>query len=159
MVRTVQEVAYSRHGLDCSVMASPLQIQLILCDAAQADPAGKVHMLGAGWSVTSSPTQHAVAVLIKVPWDRSNEQLKLTLDLLDADGRSVQLQTPAGPTGLHAEGSIEVGRPPGIAPGSMLDASFALNVPPLPLPAGRYEWRLVVADHEALSAAFTVRTA
>jgi len=39
-------------------MASPVAAQLILCDAAVADQAtGKVHMLGAGWSVTTSPTQ------------------------------------------------------------------------------------------------------
>jgi hypothetical protein len=29
-------------------MTSPLDIKLILCDAAQADPNGKVHILGAG---------------------------------------------------------------------------------------------------------------
>ena len=49
-------------------MASPLEVHLILCDAAQAE-SGKVHMLGAGWSITGSPSApHAVAVLIKVPW-------------------------------------------------------------------------------------------
>jgi hypothetical protein len=30
-------------------------------------------MLGAGWSVTRSPTSHAVAVLIKIPWDRTKQ--------------------------------------------------------------------------------------
>jgi hypothetical protein len=38
----------------------------------------------------------------------------------------------------------------------MLDAAFALNVPPLPLKPGRYEWRLELAEHSQ-SAFFTVR--
>jgi hypothetical protein len=137
-------------------MASPLEVQLILCDAAQADPAGKVHMLGAGWSVTRSPTSHAVAVLIKIPWDRTNQPLPLTLDLVDADGNPVQFDTPSGQIGVHAEGTIEVGRPPGHEAGSPLDASFALNVPRLPLPPGRYTWRLTLAEHEQ-SVSFSVR--
>src|SRR5262249_45216946 len=134
----------------------PLDVQLILCDAAQADPAGKVHMLGAGWSVTTSPTSHAVAVLIKVPWDRANEKLQLALDLVDADGSPVRLDTQTGALAVHAEGIIEVGRPPGVDPGSPLDAAFALNVPRLPLPRGRYTWRLTLAEH-AQSVSFAVR--
>jgi hypothetical protein len=137
-------------------MASPLQVQLVLCDAAQADPNGKVHMLGAGWSITSSPTSHAVAVLIKIPWDRANQQLPLKLSLLDSDGHPVQFDTQDGVANIESSGVIEVGRPPGVAAGSMLDAAFALNVPPLPLGPGRYEWRLELAElTEARS--FTVR--
>lgn len=138
-------------------MGSPLDVQLILCDAAQADAgSGKVHMLGAGWSVTSSPTSHAVALLIKVPWDRANERLNLTLELRDADGGAVFLPTPNGNAAVRAQGELEVGRPAGIAPGSALDASFAMNVPPLPLAPGRYEWHVTVAD-QIFSASFSVR--
>lgn len=137
-------------------MASPLDVQVILCDAAQADPAGKVHMLGAGWSVTRSPTSHAVAVLIKVPWDRANQPLPLTLELVNADGRPVELPTEDGTAGIRAEGTIEVGRPPGTEAGSPLDAAFALNVPPLPLQAGRYTWRLTLAEYEN-TVSFSVR--
>lgn len=136
-------------------MASPVHAQLILCDAAQTDPSGKVHMLGAGWSRTTSPTgQQAVVVLMKIPWDRANQKIPLKLQLLDADGHAVQLQTPVGPQQLLSEVTVEVGRPPGVAAGSLLDASFALNVPPLPLPPGRYEWRLELAEEEE-SASFT----
>lgn len=43
--------------------------KLILCDAAQAAAAtGKIHMLGAGWMLTGSPTApHTVALMIQVP--------------------------------------------------------------------------------------------
>ncbi|NJC64575.1 hypothetical protein HC028_08660 [Planosporangium flavigriseum] len=56
---------------------------------------------------------------------------------------------------IATEAQIEVGRPPGLAHGSMLDASFALNIPPLPLQPGRYEWRLSFAEQE-YTAPFTV---
>jgi len=137
-------------------MATPIEVQLILCDAAQADQAGKVHMLGAGWSITGTPTSHAVAVLIKVPWDRANQKLPMRLQLLDSDGHPVLLPSPNGATTIEQAGDIEVGRPAGVAAGSMLDAAFALNVPPLPLAPGRYEWRLELAEF-TYSTSFTVR--
>jgi hypothetical protein len=138
-------------------MSSPVAAQVILCDAAQADPAtGKVHMLGAGWSMTRTPTTHAVAVLLKIPWDRANEPITLTVRLLDADGHRAQLLTPSGVVpAMQAEGKVEVGRPAGIAPGSVLDASFVLNVPAMPLSPGRYEWRLEIGE-ASYSAPFTV---
>ena len=34
----------------------------------------------------------------------------------------------------------------GSTPGSQLDAALAFNVPSLPLPPGRYQWRLDIAD-------------
>jgi len=133
--------------------------QLILCDAAVADPGGKVHMLGAGWSVTGVPTApQAVAVLMKIPWDRANQKLTMTLQLLDSDGQPVVLEGPEGAQHIVSEGQIEVGRPAGAVPGSPLDASFALNVQSMPLPPGRYQWRLNL-DGELFSAFFEVRHA
>lgn len=75
------------------LMASPLDVQVILCDAAQADPgSGKLHMLGAGWSDIGTPTTpHAVAIMIKVPWDRTNQKLPLRLELVDGGGHTPQL--------------------------------------------------------------------
>jgi hypothetical protein len=139
-------------------MASPLDIKLILCDAAVADPAGKLHMLGAGWSVTGTPTTaQAVAMLIKIPWDRANKKLPLALKLLDPDGKQVSLPALDGqPVPIGHEGAIEVGRPAGVASGSMLDAALAISISPMPLPPGRYEWRLDIAD-QTVSESFTVR--
>lgn len=140
-------------------MAAPIEAQLILCDAAQADGGtGKVHMLGAGWSVTSSPTgPHAIVVLMKIPWDRANQKIPLRLDLLTQDGSAVQLATPNGQSAVSVpERVVEVGRPPGVAYGSVLDASFALNVGGMPLEPGRYCWRLELAEL-TISAVFTVR--
>jgi uncharacterized protein DUF6941 len=138
-------------------MASPIQAKLILCDAAVADPTGKVHMLGAGWSVTTSPTApQAVAVLVKIPWDRTNQKIPIDLSLVDADGHPVVLDTPQGVQPVQSTSELEVGRPAGMAPGSMIDASFALTVQPMPLAPGRYEWRLTLGEFEE-SESFQVR--
>lgn len=142
-------------------MASPVEAQLILCDHAVTDPSGKVHMLGAGWTVTTSPSApYGVAVLMKVPWDRANQKIELHLQLLTSDG------TPAGPpavsggepTSIEVKAEIEVGRPPGISPGSLLPAAFALNVGSMKLPPGRYEWRLQVAENEQVSSFEVLKT-
>ncbi|MEU7902993.1 hypothetical protein [Actinoplanes sp. NPDC049118] len=137
-------------------MASPLDIQLILCDAAQADPTtGKVHMLGAGWSRAGTPVSHAIVVLAKVPWDRANQRIPLTLTLREQDGDPVSFVIDGQPRPVRFEGAIEVGRPAGVPPGSPLDASFALNVSPLPLKPGRYDW-LLEAPQVERTASFTV---
>lgn len=140
-------------------MASPLEVQLILCDAAQADSGGKIHMLGAGWSVTSSPTApHAVAILVKVPWDRANEKIHGTLTLVDPDGHPIELSSPTNePVTAVMEFDLEVGRPAGLEPGSMIDAAAAFNIGPLPLPDGRYQWRLNLGDQH-FAASFAARS-
>ncbi len=134
-------------------MASPIRATIILCDAAQADPSGKLHMLGAGWSVTGTPTgAAAVAVLLKIPWDLANTKLPLSLQLEDADGQPVILG--GAPVDMRSE--FEVGRPPGLDPGSPIDASFQLTVQPMPLAPGRYQWRLQVGIDE-FTESFQVR--
>src|SRR5215217_8817995 len=105
-------------------MGAPIDALLLLWDVSVADPAGKLHMLGAGWSMTTSPTSpQAVAVLLKIPWDRANERLAMRLELVDSDGKSVVLPTPDGPQTVDMSGDIEAGRPPGVARGSQLDAA------------------------------------
>ena len=126
---------------------------MLLCDAAVADPSGKLHMLGAGWSVTSTPTAPAaVAVFVKVPWDRTNQKIPLSLYLCDADGTRVEV----GGHHIGLEQPFEVGRPPGLAPGSMIDTAFQLSLGPLPLDPGRYQWRLEVGADE-FAESFEVR--
>ncbi|GAA2561478.1 DUF6941 family protein [Pseudonocardia hydrocarbonoxydans] len=128
-----------------------IEFKIILCDAAQADSAsGKLHMLGAGWTMIGTPTSpHAVALMVQVPWDRANEKLPVLIELLDSDGRSVEIPGEGEAQLIRGEAVLEVGRPPGVSHGSPLSAVFALNVAPLPLPPGRYEWRASVAGDTA----------
>ena len=56
-------------------------------------------------------------------------------------------------------GEFEVGRPPGLKPGTPLDFPVAVNSTPLPLEPGRYEWRLTIdaGSREDWTLPFTVR--
>lgn len=139
--------------------SSPIEITLVLCDAAQADPSGKVHMLGAGWSTTSSPTPpSAVVVMLGIPWDRANQKIHAVLELSDEDGKSVLVPGQFGETPVRIEADIEVGRPPGVPEGVTLEANLAPGIPSLPLPPGRYSWRLQLTPGDQVAAkSFTVR--
>jgi Family of unknown function (DUF6941) len=121
---------------------------LLLADFAQVAE-GKLTVVGGGWSVTGpEPTPFAIAILVQVPWDQANVRHTLRLELLDADGNAVTIETDEGeeePILFFDDLVFEVGRPPGLKPGTPLDFPLAVNSGPLPVePGGRYEWRLSI---------------
>lgn len=138
-----------------------MQAILLLADSAQVDSQNKIHALGLGWSVTSTPTPPAaVCCLILVPWTATNRRHRFVLHLLDGDGTEVQTpgETPAP---LRIEGEFEMGRPPGAPSGSPLTQPFVLAVPAgLELQRGQtYDWRLDIDGHHESdwTASFFVR--
>jgi hypothetical protein len=137
-----------------------LDATLLLADAAQVTPDGKLHALGIGWTHTGSPVTapSAIAFILHVPWSETNRKITWTLDLLDADGKPVILQTgPESTTTIHMQQEIEVGRPPGTKPGSAINAPFAMMVSPMPLDPDRtFVWVLRIGDRE-WRASFTTR--
>ncbi|MGA7355085.1 MAG: hypothetical protein WA431_05060 [Candidatus Cybelea sp.] len=137
-----------------------MEATLFLADSAQTSPDGKLHALGIGWTYTSSPmtAPSAVAFILHVPWAETNRKIEWALDLLDADGAPVVLQTgPEDYSGLHMESEIEVGRPSGTKPGSDINVPFAVNIAPMPLPPdGTFVWVLTVGDRK-WRAPFTTR--
>ncbi len=139
-----------------------MRASIILCDFAEQDQiGGKVHILGAGWSLTGpQPAPHAVVVLIKIGWDEANREHEFVVRLTDADGGVVSVLSPAGTQELSFNGKFEVGRPPGIPQGSEIDASFVISLQPVPLAGGqRYTWRLEVDQRERATEGFFVRAA
>lgn len=126
-----------------------MKATLILCDhAVVAD--GKLFIAGGGWSLTGpAPSPSAIALLIGVPWDQTNQPHKLLLWLEREDGEKVMRPDEFGQDSpLQFEADFEVGRPPGVTPGSHLDMPLAINLPPLPLePGARYQWVLEVDTH------------
>lgn len=127
---------------------------LLLCDAADAVN-GKFYILGGGWSVILAPrvpTPVTLAVKLAVPWDAANRQHKIKAALLDADGEPIDL----GQGPVQAEGQVEVGRPPGIKPGSDLDVLFVLPFGLLAFESGSYVWQLEVDGDPVTRAPFTV---
>jgi hypothetical protein len=134
---------------------------MLLADSAQ-EVGGKLYILGGGWSVTGpDPSPSAIALKFDVPWDQSNHKYQIVLELLTADGEPVLIEAPGGESvPLRIEAQLETGRPPGLKPGTPIDAALAINFGPLPIePDRRYEWRLSIDKRhdEAWSVGFTTR--
>jgi hypothetical protein len=123
-----------------------VKVTMMLADAAQ-EVGGKLYILGGGWSITGpDPLPMAIALKLEVPWDRTNEQHSLLIELLDDDGNPVLVEGPEeDAVPLQVTGEFEAGRPPGIKPGTPIDSALAVNFGPLPLePGRRYQWRLSI---------------
>ena len=134
---------------------------IMLADAAQAID-NKLYLLGGGWSVTGpDPTPSAIAIALKVPWDEANAPHDMRIELIDADGQPILVgPEPDAGNPVVIDSHFEVGRPPGLRPGTPIDLAFAVNISPLPLPpGGRYEWRLSIDGHSEAHwhAAFSTR--
>jgi hypothetical protein len=113
-----------------------MRASMMLCDSAETLSTGKLNIRGAGWSVVSSPTPPcAVAIKLEVPWTMRNVPLRLTLDLVDADGRKL------GEVRGENDGVNPI---PTAAPGVPLDSSLVVPVPSFSLASGRYAWQLQI---------------
>jgi hypothetical protein len=145
-------------------MTTMMRAIVLLADSAQVDPSKKVHALGLGWSVTTTPTPPAtLVVLLKVPWSETNVRHDVSLHLVDADGHPVMVSgsdDEARP--LVVSASFEVGRPAGTPAGTPVDEAFAVNLGAgLALNAGQsYEWQLEIDGQRdaAWVASFHVRS-
>lgn len=132
----------------------------MLCDAAQAI-GGKLYILGGGWSwilVPDAPFNMALAIKLEVPWHEANDPHRVVARLITAEGEPVRVQ-PEGadePIPLVNEVTIETGRPPGLAPGTSIDAPLVFGVNGLRLPADSYVWELEVDGNPEARAAFRV---
>lgn len=109
----------------------------MLADAAQRSQDGKVHVLGGAWdrlAVPSFPATHpslAVVLVFRVEYTEALTRHDLRLELVK-DGQS---------KGIAAAGHIEVGHPPGLAPGASQSTSTVLTLPFITFnEPGRYEW-------------------
>ena len=127
-----------------------MKVTMLLADSAQAVN-GKLYILGGGWSIrVPDPIPMAIAMKIEVPWDEANKRHTLKLALIDQDGRPVIVSTPTGDQPLEINADFEVGRPPGVKPGTPLDVPLAINIEAVPLPPdGVYVWRCSIDDRSA----------
>lgn len=122
-----------------------MRVTMMLCDHAQV-AGGKLFIAGGGWSWTDTPTPpSAIALIISVPWDRTNSMIRFSLALVDQDGQPVSQTGPLGMAPLRVEGQFEVGRPAGIKPGTPIDVPLSFNVQSMILrPDSRYTWELTI---------------
>ena len=133
------------------------EITMMLCDAAESI-GGKLYILGGGWSQIlrpGVPTNMSLAVKLGVPWHAANRRIELRAELLSEDGEPVEVEGNR----IFAEGEMEVGRPPGLRPGTTLDAPFVLNFAGVGLPPGSYVWQLSIDGEPRARSPFRVMPA
>jgi hypothetical protein len=137
-----------------------MRAAIILADFAQTDPAGKVHIVGAGWSVTGPQIgPQAVVGFIQVPAEEGPSTLSFVLRLSDLQGNLVEVPGPAGMQPMELGGQVEVQEPDEWDRESDLNAAVSVNVL-LPLPIGHsYTWSLEVNGKELATTTFYVRSA
>jgi len=137
-----------------------MKATLLLADYAKVSD-GKLDMLGAGWSVAGpGPVAFVVAGIVHVPWDETNVTHTVRLELLDADGAPVL--HPANDEPIFVEFQVEVGRPPGVKPGTPMDVPVAVPFGAFQLePGSRYEVRATIdgRDDEDWTLPFSIRSA
>lgn len=131
----------------------------LLCDWAEVIN-GKLYIQGGGWSQLTLVRPHTVAVAVKlyVPWDRTNRKLNFTAGFFNEDGEPVYGRDAAGAQSgeVKVEGQFEIGRPPGLRPGSDLDTPMVLRYENVLFETGRYNWVMVVEGNEVGRLAFDV---
>jgi hypothetical protein len=125
---------------------------MLLCDAAEAVN-GKLYILGGGWSrllLPDVPANMSLAVKIAVPWNEANDPHRVIARLVDPDGQPVQVPVVMEEGGqpidveVGNEVRVETGRPPGLVPGTDIDAPLVFNFNGLALPGGGYVWELEI---------------
>lgn len=129
---------------------------MLLCDYAE-ELGGKLYMMGGGWSRNYTPNQPSnmsLAIKIAVPWNEANQPYSLTVRLVDENHEPVQ--NPNDGENIGLEGKVEVGRPPGLKPGSNLDLALAVRFDGLILGPGTYVWELLIGNNVLESTIFDV---
>jgi hypothetical protein len=128
---------------------------MLLCDAAEA-VGGKLYVMGGGWTHSSAagqPTTMALAILVGVEWDETNQTHHIEAKLLTEDG--VQVSAVQGQP-VASTGTFEVGRPAGAKKGATLYSPFTLTFAGVVLRAGGYVWELEINGNPVARTPFSV---
>lgn len=140
-----------------------MQAFIVLCDSAQRDQAtGKMHMLGADWSLADSSTPPmTVAVFLRVPWEQATSTRPFTLRLVDDENKPVIAVLDGESFPVEHRGEFSITQEPSsddFIRMTDIHSSFAVNVAPFQLKAGRrYEWKLDVEGRELACVDFAIR--
>lgn len=122
---------------------------LILADRAEAI-GGKLYMMGGAWDQIAvvdftKPVAFSIALGIVIPWNATNIDHKLQVQLLDEDGNRL----------FGVDGSFKAGRPPQLSQGASQNNVLAINVGAvLPRP-GMYSVEATLNEGTSHSASFT----
>lgn len=125
----------------------------MLADAATVAD-GKLYIHGGGWGVITGDTlpltQPSMSLVwtLRVEYDEAMQDIPLTIDLLTEEDQAA---------GVHVEGIVNVGHPPGSRRGSPSSVHQALTFAALPFQeAGGYRFRISSGEQELASVPFTI---
>lgn len=99
----------------------------------------------------SSPM--ALAILWSVPFEMTGRQHSIEMNLVTDHG-DAYLDSEANP--VKVTGTIEVGRPEHLRPGSTMPTPLAIRLPRIPFAEGGYSWELAINGGEVRAAAHFV---
>lgn len=131
-----------------------MRVHVLLADKGTNNPAaGTLNLLNLGWGATQTDGQltppHAVAVFMEAELSECNRPLVVQLELVDEDGRVVDLPGPAGPQPMRMAQNVTIAAPPGQPTGTPGKANLLLEIQPgLPLGQGTYKWRVKVGGKD-----------
>jgi hypothetical protein len=100
----------------------------------------------------AGPANIALAILVTVPWNETNQRHSLRALLLNEDGHPV-LGDQGQP--IEVKGDFEVGRPPGVRPGTSFNFPVAANLG-LDIPAASYRWDVEIDGTQLATVSFAV---
>lgn len=127
-----------------------MKVRLFLAHAAEVQ-AGMLFAMGMGWTeIGPAPSPFAIAALIEVTWGETNRPRTLSFDVVDLDGRPVNVPTPTGDRPFQIQANFDQGRPPGVAPGTSFMAPIAINVGSVQFEPGRQYVLRALVDGEVL---------
>lgn len=110
--------------------------------ADHADIAGgKLYLMGGGWDTYHAPQapvqmRIAVALGVRVGWDETNQPVPVRVFIENDDGTEI----------VRVDGTLNVGRPPHLPPGTAQLAQMAVNLPTNLPEFGGYRVRITAGD-------------
>ena len=144
-----------------------MELTAILCNHAEAQN-NLLYISGGGIDRafvppnTSGPwnINLAIGINISVPWNETNKEHTLTVDLVDFDSHPVLAANGIDTVApVHVEAKFNVGRPPTLETGESQSISLAINLPALPIPKiGNYSFILNVDGSELRRLSYRVVT-
>jgi hypothetical protein len=132
-----------------------MEATVLLSDFAEAVN-GKLYVMGGGWNILYAPNRPvnvSVALVLAIGWDETNRRHDLRIELLDADGNSVEIDG----TPVVVMQQFELGRPPGVKPGSSMNTPLSWTFSGLVLDEGGYEFKVSVDGDPLASRPFSVQ--
>jgi hypothetical protein len=118
-----------------------MELNAFLCSHAEAQN-NRLYVLGGGIDRAIIPAGRSgplsislsVGIIVEVPWEATDAEHTVEVEVEDADGHAVEIQRGTGEAGpFRAQFHFNAGRPGHFAAGDSQSVAFAVNIPALPL--------------------------